>query len=170
MLFRSVIRAVVPDGKTLEPEQLDRFLEGPEVDAVALVHSETSTGALAPLEQLAQVVRARPGVLLLVDAASSLGGLPVETDGWGLDFVFTGSQKALALPPGLALGVASARLLDRATGLPDRGRYFDLPAYYDAALRHQPLATPVLPLYYALDRQLQSIAAEGGVEIGRAHV
>jgi predicted phosphoserine aminotransferase len=161
---KEVIRAIVAQGRTMEPEYLAQFLQGPEVDAVALVHSETSTGALAPLEQLAAVVRGRPNVMLLVDAVSSLGGCPVETDAWGLDFVFTGSQKALALPPGLALGVASPRLLARARGLSDRGHYFDLPTYHQFALRHQPPTTPALSLYRALDCQLERIAAEGGVE------
>lgn len=161
---REVIRAIVAPGRTMEPEYLAQFLQGPEVDAVALVHSETSTGALAPLEQLAAVVRAHPDVMLLVDAVSSLGACPVETDAWGLDFVFAGSQKALALPPGLALGVASPRLLAKARGVGDRGRYFDLPIYHEFALRHQPPTTPALPLYNALDRQLARIAAEGGVE------
>ena len=161
---KEVIRAVVPEGRTLEAEHLARFLEGPEVDAVTLVHSETSTGALASLEQLAPVVRTRRQVMLLVDAASSLGASPVETDRLGLDFVFTGSQKALALPPGLALGVASPRLLERARKITERGRYLDLIAYHEAASRHQPLTTPALPLWYALERQVERIAAEGGIE------
>ncbi len=161
---KEVIRAVVPEGRTLEAEHLARFLDGPEVDAVALVHSETSTGAQAPLEELASVVRSQRDVMLLVDAVSSLGGSPVETDLWGLDFVFTGSQKALALPPGMALGVASPRMIERARTLPDRGRYLDLAAYHEAALKHRPLTTPALSLLYALECQLSRIAASGGVE------
>jgi aspartate aminotransferase-like enzyme len=102
--------------------------------------------------------------MLLVDAVSSLGAIPIETDRLGLDFVFTASQKALALPPGLALGVASPRIIERARIVADRGRYLDLAAWHEAATRQQPLTTPTLPLLYALEAQLARIAAAGGVE------
>jgi aspartate aminotransferase-like enzyme len=161
---KDVVRLSVPTGRTLEPDQLERLLDGPPVDAVALVHSDTSTGALAPVAELAQVVRARSNALLLVDAVTSVGALPVETDDWGLDFVFTGSQKALALPPGLGLAVASERLLERARRRNDRGWYFDLLKYDEAARTSRPTQTPALSLIYALGRQLARIDAAGGLE------
>jgi aspartate aminotransferase-like enzyme len=161
---REVVRVHVQPGRTLEPEQLDRFLAGPAVDAVLLVHSETSTGALAPLQELARLIRARTDALIVVDAVSSVGAVPVETDGWGLDFVFTGSQKALALPPGLALGVASPRLLERAARVAGRGWYLDLLAYERAARTAWPVQTPPLTHLFALECQLQRIEREGGLE------
>jgi aspartate aminotransferase-like enzyme len=161
---KDVVRLAVPTGRTLEPDQLARLLDGPPVDAVALVHSDTSTGALAPVAELARVVRTRSNALLLVDAVTSVGALPVETDGWGLDFVFTGSQKALALPPGLGLAVASERLLERAARRPDRGWYFDLRKYDQAARTSRPTQTPALSLIYALERQLMRLDVEGGME------
>lgn len=161
---REVVRLNVPPGQTVEPDMLQDALKRCEVDAVTMVHSETATGALAPLEALAQVMRQHPDVLLLVDAVTSLAGSPVETDAWGLDFVFTGSQKALALPPGLALGVASERMLERARSIPERGAYLDVVAFHEAAQEMQPTNTPAMSLYYALDAQLERIAAEGGVE------
>jgi aspartate aminotransferase-like enzyme len=161
---RDVVRLSVPTGCTLEPDQLERLLDGPPVDAVALVHSDTSTGALASLADLARVIRSRSDALILVDAVTSIGASPVETDGWGLDFVFTGSQKALALPPGLGLGVASERLLTRAASLRDRGWYLDLLKYDRAARTSYPTQTPALSLVFALERQLSRIDAEGGVE------
>lgn len=161
---RDVIRLDVAPGCTVEPDMLRDALKRSDVDAVTLVHSETSTGALAPLAELAAVVQDFPDVLLLVDAVTSLAGSPVESDGWHLDFVFTGSQKALALPPGLALGVASERMLARAKTVPERGAYLDLLAFAQAAESHQPTNTPALSLLYALERQLARIDAEGGVE------
>lgn len=161
---REVVRLHVPPGRTLEPEQLEHFLGGPPVDAVLLVHSETSTGALAPLADLAAVVRRRSDALLVVDAVSSVGAAPVETDRWGLDFVFTGSQKALAMPPGLGLGVASTRLLERAAAVPGRGWYFDLLAYERAARSARPTQTPALSHLFGLQCQLERIDREGGVE------
>lgn len=161
---RDVIRLDVPLGRTVEPDMLRDALKRSRVDAVTMVHSETSTGALAPLEELTRVVREFDDVVLLVDAVTSIAGSPVETDAWQLDFVFTGSQKALALPPGLAFGVASERMLERAKCVPERGAYFDVLAYEDAMASHQPTNTPAISLLYALERQLGRIEAEGGVE------
>jgi len=158
-----VARLEVPLGETVEPDMLYDALRRSEVDAVSLVHSETSTGALAPLQELAAVVHAFDDRLLLVDAVTSLAGSPVETDALGLDFVFTGSQKALALPPGLALAVASERLLKRARSLPGRGAYLDVLAYDEAFAARQPTNTPALPLFFALAEQCRRIEAEGGV-------
>jgi aspartate aminotransferase-like enzyme len=161
---KEVIRLEVHPGTTVEPELLRDSLRRTPVDAVTLVHSETSTGALAPLADLAAVVREFPDVLLLVDGVTSVGGSPVETAAWDLDFVLTGSQKALALPPGLALGVASERLIERARHLECRGLYFDVLAFEEALAAHQPTNTPVIPLLYALERQLERIRDAGGIE------
>jgi aspartate aminotransferase-like enzyme len=160
---KEVIRAVVPPGHTLEPDLLARFLEGPEVDAVTLVHSESSTGALAPLPELARVVRARSDTVLLVDGVTSIGAMPMEMDNWGIDFLLTGSQKALALPPGMAIGAASPRLVARAESLHDRGFFLSATHLLNAARRNFPLTTPALPIVHALHCQLQRIEASGGL-------
>ncbi len=159
---KQVIRVEVHPGQAITTEQLERFLEGPPVDAVALVHSESSTGAIADVEALARVIRARPGVLLLVDAVTAIGAVPFEMDRWGVDFALTGSQKALALPPGLALGVASERFLERAAAQRDAGYYFNTPRLARIAREHLPVWTPALSLYVALERQLARVAQSGG--------
>jgi aspartate aminotransferase-like enzyme len=156
---KDVVRAMVPPGRTLEADHLVQFLDGPEVDAVALVHSESSTGSLTPLEELARVVRSRKDVHLLVDAAGSIGGSPVETDLWQLDFVFSCSEKALALPPGLALGVVSERLLARAGKLSGRGHCLDLVQL----VRNPHPSAKSLPQAAALAVQIERIEAEGGI-------
>jgi aspartate aminotransferase-like enzyme len=161
---RDVVRLHVPLGQTVEPDMLRDALKRTDVEAVTLVHSETSTGALAPLEELAAVVHEFDDVLLLVDAVTSVAGSPVETDEWSLDFVLTGSQKALALPPGLALAVASERMLEHAKSIPERGAYLDVIAFDKAAGNYQPTNTPAISLLYALDAQLARIEAEGGIE------
>ena len=161
---KEVVRLPVPIGRALEADELAAALDRHEVDAVALVHCETSTGTLVPLEELAKVVRARRDVVLLVDAVTSIGGSPVETDAWGLDFVFTGSQKALAMPPGISLAVASPAMMERASTQPEPGWYFDLILHDEAIKIYQPTQTPALPLYLALEAQLKRIDAEGGVE------
>ena len=161
---REVMKLSVPPGDTVDPEMLHDALKRSEVDAVTLVHSETSTGALAPLSDLAGVVREFDDVMLLVDGVTSVAGLPVETDLWGLDFVLTGSQKALALPPGLALAAASERMLERAGSVGERGAYLDVLAYDNAFRASQPTNTPAISLLYALDVQLRRIEDEGGIE------
>ena len=161
---KECVRLDVPLGCAVEPDMLRDALRRTPVDAVTLVHSETSTGVLQDVAALAAVVREFEDVLLLVDAVTSVAGSPVETDAWGLDFVLTGSQKALALPPGLALGVASPRMLERAKTLPDRGLYFDLVGFTEATAKHQPTNTPAISLLYALQTQLARIEREGGVE------
>jgi aspartate aminotransferase-like enzyme len=161
---REVIRLNVPLGETVEPDMLRDALKRSDVDAVTVVHSETATGALAPLEELARVVHEFDDVMLLVDAVTSVAGSPVEADAWKLDFVLTGSQKAFALPPGLALGVSSARMLERAKAVPERGAYFDLVTFDEAFTQAQPTNTPAVPLLYALAAQLERITAGGGIE------
>ena len=161
---KECLRLDVPPGCAVEPDMLRDALRRSPVDAVTVVHSETSTGVLQDLEALAAVVREFDDVLLLADAVTSVAGSPVETDRWQLDFALTGSQKALALPPGLALGVASERMLERAKTLPNRGLYFDLVSFTEATVKHQPTNTPAISLLYALETQLARIERDGGVE------
>jgi predicted phosphoserine aminotransferase len=162
---KECVRLEVPLGGFVEPDQLrDTLKRNPGVDAVTLAHSETSTGVLQDVAALSKVAHEFPDVLFLVDAVTSMAGSPVETDAWDLDYVFTGSQKALALPPGLAFGVASPRMLERAKTLPSRGLYFDLITFEKASAKHQPTNTPAISLFFALDVQLDRIDAEGGIE------
>jgi aspartate aminotransferase-like enzyme len=156
----------VPWGHAHDPDALFDRLRAGGFDSVTVVHSETSTGVLNPLAHLAESVRraeAETGeeILLLVDGVTSVGGALVEFDAWRLDFLLTGSQKALALPPGLAFGAASERMLARAATLPGRGQYFDLLEFDAYWRKHQTPTTPAVSLLYALFEQAQRIAAEG---------
>ena len=90
-----------------------------------------------------------------------MGGARAEFDAWDLDFLLTGSQKALALPPGLALAAASERALRRAEEIPARSYYFDLPEFERRAPEFQTTNTPAVNLFYALDAQLERIMHEG---------
>jgi aspartate aminotransferase-like enzyme len=159
---KQVYRVEVHPGRAITPEQLEQFLEGPAVDAVAIVHSETSTGALADIPALARVVRARKDVLLLVDGVSAIGAIPIEMDRWGVDYYCVGSQKALALPPGLALGAASERFQARAEVQSDAGFTTSVRKLVSIARDNLPFWTPALSLYHALDCQLARIARSGG--------
>jgi predicted phosphoserine aminotransferase len=151
----------VPLGQVHHPDQVAAALKKGSYDAVTVVHSETSTGALNPIEELAKVVRAAGDVLLLVDSVTGVAGARVETDAWDLDFVLTGSQKALALPPGLALGVAHPRAIERAKRTGNRGTYFDLVEFENYIVKNQTPNTPALSLLYALAAQVVRIEKEG---------
>ncbi len=155
-------RLDVEMGKSNEADQLAEVVAGGRYDAVTVVHSETSTGVLNPVAEIAAVLReAAPDTLLLVDGVTSVGATPVEVDAWGLDFTLTGSQKALALPPGLAFGVASQRAFDRSREVTGPGLYFSFEAFEKSVEKNQTANTPAVSLLYALDAQLERIEAEG---------
>jgi aspartate aminotransferase-like enzyme len=150
----------VPLGQGHTPEMFEDALRTGDYDAVTVVHSETSTGVLNPIAELASVAHAAGDVVLLVDSVSGVAGTPVETDAWRLDFVLTGSQKALALPPGLAFGVAQENILKRATAKHDRGIYFDFLEFEKNIQKNQTPNTPAVSLFYALLAQLERIRQE----------
>lgn len=110
----AVVHAIeAPWGETIPPERIAEMLKAhPAVCIVGIVHAETSTGALQPMEDVARIVKAA-GALLLVDAVTSLGGHPVRIDDWGVDACYSGTQKCLSCPPGLAPVTFSARALEK---------------------------------------------------------
>lgn len=148
-------------GEAVKPEAVRRALESGKYDAVTVVHNETSTGVMSPLPEIAAAVRGFDDVLLLVDAVSSLGGVPIEADALGLDVLLAGTQKCLGLPPGLCVFSISERALARAKGIPDRGAYFDFVEFRSFWEKDQTPNTPALPLLYALAAQMERIGREG---------
>lgn len=158
---KQVERVDVPWGAVHDPDEVGERVAAGGFDAVTLVHSETSTGALNPVAELARAVReADAETLVLVDSVTGVGGAPMHADAWALDFVLTGSQKALALPPGLAFAAVSEDMLTRAAGVPDRGFYFDLVRFARELERGETPTTPAVTLLYALARQLERIESE----------
>ena len=107
-----LVKIEVPWGETVDPGRIEEALqrEG-KVKAVALVHAETSTGAQQPIEGLGKLCHAH-GALLVVDTVTSLGGVPVDVDAWEADAVYSGTQKCLSCPPGIAPLTLSARALE----------------------------------------------------------
>lgn len=148
-------------GGVHQADQIADRLEVNRYDAVTLSQSETSTGALQDLEDIARVVGAFDDTLLLVDSVTGVGGVETRTDEWGVDFILTGSQKALALPPGLAFGVASEAMIERSKKAIGRGWYFDLDRLMGQLASNQTPATPAVSLLYALELQLERIGEEG---------
>ncbi len=160
-LGRAADQIAVPWGEIVDPELVRQALRRKRYEAVTVAHNETSTGVANPLHEIARVVREESEALLLVDAVSSLAGLPLETDAWGLDFVFAGSQKGLATPPGLTVFTFSERAEAKAETIPHRGYYGDLLRYRDKHREGGPITTAAVSIVWALDLQVARIGREG---------
>lgn len=160
MCGREVTRYEVPWGQVHDLGRLDKYLSTGQFRTITATHSETSTGALTDIKRVSDTAH-RHGALCLIDSVSGAGGAELRFDEWKLDYVLTGSQKALALPPGLAFGIASNEVIELASQSKNRGVYFDLVEMEKFAKGNQVPATPAFSLMYALDVQLASIAAEG---------
>jgi len=157
---RSVERVVVPWGETFDLNVVEDALATRRFVAVTVAHSETSTGVLTDVRTIAELAH-RHGAIALVDSVSGAGGAEITAEGWGLDFVLTGSQKAFALPAGLAFAVASSEFVERAKQVADRGFYFDVVQYDKFAEKNQTPSTPATSLLYALEAQMGDIGREG---------
>ena len=150
----------VPWGGTVDLDQLAERLKRTRYAALTIVHSETSTGARQDVRTATRLAREN-GTMCLVDSVTGIGGAELRFDDWELDYALTGSQKALALPPGLAFSAASEAFIASARATPGRGLYFDLVEFDAYALKGQTPNTPAIPLFFAADVQLPAIAAEG---------
>jgi predicted phosphoserine aminotransferase len=148
-------------GKAHTPDRVADALKKQHYDAVCAVHNETSTGVTNPIKEIAAVVRQYDDTLMLVDTVSGFLGIELMVDEWGLDVALTSSQKAFALPPGMAFAAVSDRVLERAKQVKNRGYYFDFVELDKSLQKNNTPATPPISLMYAADRQLDDVLAEG---------
>ncbi len=154
-------RLEVPWGRAFDPDAVRDALGRRRYAAVTLVHSETSTGVLNPLEEIGAVVGEFEETLLLVDTVTSMTAVPLELDAWGVDLCLAGVQKAWALPPGLTICAVSAAALERSRRAPAKGYHLDWSLHHSALEEGQTLTTPPLSLMFQLQAQLDRIEAEG---------
>ncbi len=147
-------------GETPQPDDLRLRLDESGAEVVVVVHSETSTGVVADVQALARVTR-EAGALVVVDAVSSLGAVPLETDAWGLDVVVAGSQKALMTPPGLSLATVSEAAWERSKRSTMPRFYFDWARMQAALEGGSTPFTPAVTLVAALDAALGLLLEEG---------
>jgi alanine-glyoxylate transaminase / serine-glyoxylate transaminase / serine-pyruvate transaminase len=159
------IRVEAPWGQIIEPNMIEQALRrsGP-VKAVAVVHAETSTGAWQPIEPISRLCRDH-GALLIVDTVTSLGGMPVEVDRWGIDACYSATQKCLSCPPGLAPLTLSDRALAaiKSRRTPCQSWYLDLALvadYWTEGTRAYHHTAPISMLY-ALREALRLVDEEG---------
>ena len=151
----------VPWGAPIRAEQIDAKLATGQFDSLTLIHNETSTGTMSPLAEIAALKAKYPDVMFIVDAVSSMTAVPLGFDALGIDVLLAGTQKAFALPPGLAVFVASPAALAKAATLKDRGYYFDFVEFEKNAKENMTPSTPAIPHIYALGSKLDEFFAEG---------
>jgi aspartate aminotransferase-like enzyme len=164
-----MVRIEAPWGSPNRPEDLRAALEAhPDARGVFLTHNETSTGVCHPIEALAMVAR-EFDALVFVDAVSSMGGIPLEMDRWGIDYVMSGSQKAWMCPPGLTIVAVG----ERCRAAYQRSRYprffWDYEAMRKAAGEGSGPTTPPLSLLYAFDAALNMMLDEGIEQVWARH-
>jgi len=149
-------------GEAVDPQRLADFLAGQAYEAVAITHTEISTGVTHPVTALSEAVhRANPETLLMLDVSASLGGVELPLEDWGADFTLSCGERCLALPPGLGLGAATPRALERASRIKNRGCAFDFVQYQRKAAREGTPPINPIPLLFSLDVQLDRIHLEG---------
>ncbi|MGH7989438.1 MAG: pyridoxal-phosphate-dependent aminotransferase family protein, partial [Limisphaerales bacterium] len=128
---------------------------------LTVIHNETSTGTMSPLAEIAALKKKYPDVMFIVDAVSSMSAVPLNFDELGIDVLLAGTQKAFALPPGLAIFVCSPAALAKAATAKDRGYYFDFLEFQKNAEQSMTPSTPSIPHIYALSSKLDEFFAEG---------
>jgi aspartate aminotransferase-like enzyme len=148
-------------GQPVDPEAVRRELATGQYDAITIIHNETSCGCMTDIAAVMAVVREFPEVISVVDTVSSFSALPIKKDELGIDIIVTGTQKALALPPGLSLCSVSKRALARAATVTERGYYFDLPEFQANHEKGMTPSTPSIPHIYGLKSKIEDIKAEG---------
>lgn len=148
----------------------ERLQSAAPYKGVLMTHNETSTGVTNDVEQLAALVRRyTPDALILVDAVSSLGCVPLEMDPWGIDVVFTGSQKGWMVPPGLMMIAASPRAWEANKSAKLPRFYFDWELTRKNLEKWQHPVTPPVSLFFALDLALEKMLDEGREAIFERH-
>jgi alanine-glyoxylate transaminase/serine-glyoxylate transaminase/serine-pyruvate transaminase len=160
----SVTRVEAPWGSVIRPRQLaDALARAKRPKLVGVIHAETSTGAWQPIEEIAALVRTHDA-LLLTDCVTSLGGVPVEIDAWGVDAAYSGTQKCLSCPPGLSPVTFGTRALEAVA----RRRHKVQSWYLDVTLLQQYWGedrvyhhTAPISMNYALREALRIVAEEG---------
>ena len=158
-----VIKVEAPWGQIIEPAQIAAALATCKPKFVAVVHAETSTGALTPVEEISRLAHAA-GALMVLDTVTSLAGCPVRLDDWGIDAVYSGTQKCLSCPPGLSPVSFSPRAMQVATSRKTKVQswYLDvnlLASYWgqDRVYHH----TAPISMNYGLHQALRLVLLEG---------
>lgn len=165
---KDVRKVNVKWGKAVRSSDLDGAIDD-ETEAVTMVSNESSTGVLNPVADVVKGIREKHDPLVFIDGVTAVFGTDLHVKDLDLDALVFGTQKALALPPGLAIMCCSDRLLEKAKTVPNRGYYFDFVQMKKMADKNYSLTTPPVSLMYALDFQLDRMLKEGMAARYRRH-
>jgi aspartate aminotransferase-like enzyme len=167
----TVDRVAAEWGWAAAPDEVRERLGMGGYRAVLLTHNETSTGVMNPIPELAAAIHdVAPDALILVDTVSSLGAVPFDMDGWGIDVVATASQKAWMAAPGLAMVAASERAREAMKTAKMPRFYLDLPRHFDAMAGGETPWTPAIAVAFQVDEGIRLMQAEGQEAIFARHV
>ena len=167
----NVDRVAAEWGWAAAPDEVRERLGMADYRAVLLTHNETSTGVMNPIPELAAAIRAEaPEVLILVDTVSSLGAVPFDMDGWGIDVVATASQKAWMAAPGLAMVAASERASEAMETARMPRFYLDLRKHLDAMASGETPWTPAIAVGFQVDEGIRLMNEEGQAGVFARHV
>ena len=148
-------------GKHIDHKDLDHALASGKFDSVTLIHNETSTGVMNPLPEICCTLAKYPDVVLILDTVSSFSAMKIDMDALGIDVMLTGSQKALALPPGFSLFSVSEKAFASAEKQKDRGYYLDFLEFRKQQPKWMTPTTPSIGHIFALQSKLEEIFDEG---------
>jgi len=156
-------------GEPVDLARVSQALEQGDFKAVLATHNETSTGVGNDIASIGRLVSPTPA-LLLVDGVSSIGGMEIRVDEWGVDILCTASQKAFMLPPGLAMVSVSDKAWAQVTQNRSPRFYFSLPAHRKSLLNWNTAYTPAVSLFYGLEAALEMIFTEGPANVYKRHI
>src|ERR1044072_6452001 len=148
-------------GSPIRAEAIDKELATGEFAALTVIHTDTSTGVMSPLAEIAALKKKYPDVMFIVDVVSSMSAVPLKFDELGIDVLLAGTQKAFAMPPGTAVFVCSPAALAKSATMKDRGYYFDFVEFQMNAEQSMTPSTPSYSHVYALSSKLDDFFAEG---------
>jgi len=167
---RNVEELKVDWGKPVVAEMIDEKLATGKFAAVTIIHNETSTGLTNPVVEISQMMKGKyPDVLVLADSVSGMVGLPLKFDELGWDVALASTQKAFAIPPGMAVVAVSNRALHKSKNVPGRGYYFDFQQFAKSNEKNQTPTTPSIPHIMALNYQCHKLLKEGMENVWQRH-
>lgn len=148
-------------GKAIKPEMTESVLGKKRYDLVTFVHNETSTGVASPLQEIGEVLKKFPATVFAVDAVSSMMGMDIDIESWGIDVCLASVQKCWALPPGFSICTVSKKVLKRSANVKNKGYYFDFTEWKKSDVKNQTAVTPSIAHMYGLQAQIKRIEKEG---------
>ena len=160
---KDVVKVSFEPGKAAETDIIEKYFKDDKFSAITITHCETSTGVANPVKEIAGIAK-KYGALVLVDAVSSMAGIPIPVKDWNIDVIVASTQKCFGPPPGLAVGAVSEEAMKKAESVPNRGNYFDFLGFKASNAKDQTPSTPNEALIDTLNYQLNYILYEEGLE------